>query len=112
MITSPSSNLFSVHNQREMLQNIRFTYFFIAFAIGLFFCYILTPAPEVVIKFPSPQNAGKVMYRDKSDTCYTYRADAVECPMDTSKIKSQPIQEDFRAQKRNMKTKMIGNHEM
>lgn len=86
-----------------MLQNIRFTYFFIAFAIGLFFCYILTPAPEVVIKFPSPQNAGKVMYRDKSDTCYTYRADAVECPMDTSKIKSQPIQEDFRSQKRNAK---------
>ena len=82
-----------------MLQNINFFYFILAFAVGLFFCYILTPAPEVILKFPSPQNAGKIVYKDKSDTCYTYRADNVECPLDASKIKPQPIQEDFRTNK-------------
>lgn len=82
-----------------ILQKISLVYFLIAFAIGLFFCYILTPAPDVIVKFPSPQNAGKIVYRDKADTCYMYKADAVECPMDTSLIKPQPIQEGFRARK-------------
>ena len=73
-----------------MLLKLNFVYFFSAFAIGLFFCYMLTPPPEVVIKFPSPYNAGNVLYRDKSNSCYVYKADAVECPLDKSRIRQQP----------------------
>lgn len=75
---------------------INFLYFIIAFSVGLFACYVMTPTPQVVVKFPSPFNAGKVTYKDKADTCYTYRADSVECPIDKSLIKPQPIQEDFK----------------
>jgi hypothetical protein len=82
-----------------MLEKINFTVFIIAFAIGLFFCYIITPAPELVIKFPSPYNAGKVVYRDKADSCYIYNADKVQCPTDKSLIKPQPIMEDFKHRK-------------
>lgn len=85
-----------------MLQKINVFYFILAFAIGLFVCYIMAPAPEVVMKFPSPYNAGSVLYKDKSDTCYRYRADRVECPLDRSKIKPQPIMEDFRHRKNNL----------
>lgn len=70
-------------------------YFFIAFAIGLFFVYIVTPPPEVIVKFPSPFNAGKIVYKDKSDTCYVYKADNVACPKDKSAIKPQPLFEDY-----------------
>lgn len=69
--------------------------FFISFSIGLFFCYILTPPPEVVLKFPSPYNAGKVVYKDKADTCYKYKAEKVNCPLNKALIKPQPIFEDF-----------------
>jgi hypothetical protein len=69
--------------------------FILSFAVGLFYCYIMTPPPEVVLKFPSPYNVGKVVYKDKADTCYKYKADKVHCPVDRSLIKAQPIYENF-----------------
>jgi hypothetical protein len=74
-------------------------YFFIAFAIGLLLCYITNPKPDIVMKFPSPYNAGQVIYKDKANTCYKYQADKVSCPTDKALIKPQPIQEDFKAKK-------------
>lgn len=70
-------------------------YFFVAFSLGILFVYISTPPPEVVLKFPSPYNAGKVLYKDKANSCYRYKAVDVACPKDKSKIRPQPILEDF-----------------
>ena len=78
-----------------MLSNINVKYFLMAFALGLLGCYMFTPPPQVVVKFPSPHNAGKVMYRDGNDTCFMYRADRVSCPRDRKQIRDQPISENF-----------------
>ena len=79
-----------------MLSKVHPFYFFLSFAIGLLYCYVTNPKPEVVVKFPSPYNAGKVLYRDKKDdTCYKYKAEKVVCPINKGLIKSQPIAEDF-----------------
>jgi hypothetical protein len=40
--------------------------FIIAFSVGIAACYLIAPAPKVVVKFPSPTNAGKVVYQDGS----------------------------------------------
>ena len=82
-----------------MLRNINPFYFFVSFAVGLFLVYIFNPPPTVVVKFPSPYNAGNVLYKDKNDTCYKYEAEKVSCPEDKSRIKPQPIVEDFALQK-------------
>ena len=74
-----------------MLNLIKPTYFFISFAIGILFVYILSPKPEVVVKFPSPYNSGNVVYKDKNDTCYKYQSEKTECPLDGKLIKPQPI---------------------
>lgn len=66
-------------------------YFFLALGIGLFIVYVFTPPPTIILKFPSPFNAGKIVYKDKSDACYVYAAAATECPSDATKIKAQPI---------------------
>jgi hypothetical protein len=66
-------------------------WFFLSLAIGLFAVYIMAPAPHVVVKFPSPQNAGKITYKDKADTCYVYKADPSTCPSDALLIKPQPL---------------------
>jgi hypothetical protein len=66
-------------------------YFFTAFAVGMLFAYVLTPPPQIVVKFPTPYNSDKVVYRDQTDTCYKYLAEQVSCPLDKSVIKSQPI---------------------
>jgi len=71
-------------------------YFMIAFSLGIFFCYLTNPKPTIVYKFPSPTNAGKVVYKDKNEQCYSYRATKEECPKDKSIIKAQPIIEDFK----------------
>lgn len=66
-------------------------YFFVAFAVGLLAVYITTSPPQIVYKFPSPYNAGKVTYRDKEDGCYVFSAEEVSCPADKNQIKPQPI---------------------
>ncbi len=75
-----------------MLKYINPFYFLIAFFIGMFFTYISTPPPDIVIKYPTPDNAGKIIYRDTADVCYKYRAQKVDCPKDKSKIKKFDLQ--------------------
>jgi hypothetical protein len=67
-------------------------YFFMALVVGLFFAYISTPPPDIVIKYPTPENAGKVVYRDAADVCYKYQSKVVKCPSDRSKIEVPELQ--------------------
>ena len=67
-------------------------YFLISFCIGMFFVYLSTPKPKVIIKYPTPQNAGKVIYKDNSGVCYKYMAEEVKCPSNTKEIKMFDIQ--------------------
>lgn len=65
--------------------------FITAFIVGVIICYYKSPPPQVVVKFPSPHTAGKVTYRDESDSCYRYNAEKKACPLDRSKVFEQPI---------------------
>ena len=67
-------------------------WFFIAFAIGFVTVLFTTPEPEYIIKYPTPDNAGKVIYRDSNDVCYKYIAKEVSCPADKTQLKTIPIQ--------------------
>jgi hypothetical protein len=66
-------------------------WFFISLAVGFFAVYILAPTPEVVVKFPSPYNAGHIFYKDRANMCYKYKAEEVSCPRDKTLIKPQPL---------------------
>lgn len=67
-------------------------YFFIAFFIGMLITYVTAPIPKVIIKYPTPENAGKIIYRDNADVCYKYKAKEVNCPLDKSKIRDIELQ--------------------
>ena len=56
--------------------------FFISLAIGLLIFYIIAPQKRIVIKYPNPENAGKVVYKDESDNCFKFKAEEVKCPSD------------------------------
>lgn len=75
----------------SLLGSISPLYFFIAFGIGLLGCYILAPTPEVVVRFPSPFNAGNVVYHDKEDNCFVYESTEVSCPADGKGVRPQPV---------------------
>jgi hypothetical protein len=74
-----------------LFSQINLKFFLLAFAVGLLVCYLMAPPPEVVVKFPSPFNAGKIVYQDKAGTCFMYKADKSACPKDKASIKEQPI---------------------
>ena len=55
-------------------------HFFLAFFIGMFAVYITVPMPDIIFKYPTPQNSGKIIYKDNADMCYVYDAKEVSCP--------------------------------
>ena len=78
---------------------ISIAYFIAAFCVGILYVYLIAPAPQVVLKFPSPYNAGRITYKDKANNCYQYKAEKQDsCPNDKALIKPQPIIEDFEKQ--------------
>ena len=40
------------------------TSFIISFCIGILLVYLLTPIPKIIIRYPTPENAGKIIYKD------------------------------------------------
>lgn len=66
----------------------------VSFCIGILYVYISTPPPNVVMKFPSPYNAGQVIYRNKAEECYKYDVEEVDCSS-ADNVKSQPVTENF-----------------
>jgi hypothetical protein len=62
--------------------------FFIAFALGIFYVYISSPKPRLIIKYPTPYNANKVLYQNDEDICYKYNVEEVKCSSDAI---TQPI---------------------
>ena len=70
---------------------IKPVYFFLAFGLGLLFCYISKPNPTVVIKFPSPTNSDKITYKHDDGSCYKIKASKESCPIDKNNILPQPF---------------------
>ena len=75
-----------------LLQYIDPLYFFAALCLGLFYTYITAPKPQIVIKYPTPFNAGKVTYIDQNNVCYKYQIRKTQCPVDKTKIKKYNFQ--------------------
>ena len=61
--------------------------FIIGFIIGI--CYIYQKQPPLIeqIVYPTPYNAGKVIYKSTNGDCFQYTAELVDCPEDKSLIK-------------------------
>jgi len=75
-----------------LIDKIEPLYFFLSLFIGLFLTYTFTPQPEVIIRYPTPDNIDNYVYKDGVDNCFKFTSREVRCPSDISKIKPIPLQ--------------------
>tara|TARA_B110000261_G_scaffold161343_2_gene202600 strand:+ start:936 stop:1175 length:240 start_codon:yes stop_codon:yes gene_type:complete len=68
--------------------------FIVSFCLGIFYVYISSPTPNIVMKFPSPYNTGKVIYKNKAEECYKYNHEKVDCDSNVN-VQVQPVFENF-----------------
>lgn len=62
---------------------VRLAIFLVCFSVGMLYVYAITPKKRAIIKYPTPFNAGKIVYKDKTDgSCYKYKAEQIDCPVD------------------------------
>ena len=66
--------------------------FVISLCIGLLFCYIFNPTPELIIKYPTPENVHDMVYEDDADNCYKFTSEEVTCPKNKGDINDIPVQ--------------------
>lgn len=65
--------------------------FIIAFALGILYVYLTVPPKHVLLKHPTPFNAGKVTYHDDTGTCFVFKAKELPCPQDPALVADHPI---------------------
>ena len=75
-----------------ILSNINIKWFIISLSIGLFIVYCTAPVPEIIIKYPTPENSDKMVYEDDVENCYKFKTTEVECTKDA---KDLPIEKNF-----------------
>lgn len=62
--------------------------FIVAFLLGITYVYLAAPKVKNIIKYPTPFNSNKVVYKSYNEMCYKYNAEEVKC---TANAINQPI---------------------
>jgi hypothetical protein len=76
-----------------MPNHFRIVPFLVGLAVAAVIFLGLKPeASERVVKWPRPENAGKVTYRDRNGICYSFEAQIVGCEKVKDKIKNYSIE--------------------
>ena len=74
-----------------MFQHIRLVPLLIGLVIGIIGILFVKQTQNVIYKYPTPENAGKIVYKDKNDVCYVYKTQQVDCDKNESKLKDFPL---------------------
>lgn len=71
---------------------IKFPALIIGLVGGFMLLRLFSIDRPIFYKWPSPDNVGKVDYKDKNGICYEYAKEEVDCAANKSLIKPYPLQ--------------------
>lgn len=74
-----------------MLNHIRLIPLLVGIVIGIIAFFVAKPQQNVVMKYPTPDSAGKMVYKDKNGVCYQYKVTPVDCDKNESRLKEFPL---------------------
>jgi hypothetical protein len=75
-----------------MLKHLRLVPFFAGLVIGIIAIFFIKPPQDIVHKYPTPETAGKTIYKDKNGVCYKYTANIVDCDKNEGRLKDFPLE--------------------
>lgn len=74
-----------------MLKHLVWWAFILGIVLGFFGIYYVQPSLTTIFKYPSPDMADKLIYKDKNGVCYKYTTKEVNCDSNESRMKSFPL---------------------
>jgi hypothetical protein len=74
-----------------MIKHIRIIPLALGIVIGIIIIFFVKTDKNVVRKYPTPDNCGKLVYKDKNGVCYKYNAKQVDCDKNETRLKDFPI---------------------
>ena len=80
------------HNKLQLLKFINVPVFVLSLAFGLFLTYITNPPMRTIFVYPTPDNVNDLMFKDKSDNCFSFKANEVDCPDNPDDIEGYTVQ--------------------
>ena len=66
--------------------------FIISLALGLFISYAFHSNYEEIHVYPNLNNINDILYKDKANQCFKFKANKIQCPKTAEQIKQIPIQ--------------------
>ena len=75
-----------------LFKYVKLNVFIINLAFGLFAVYITMPDTRKIYVYPTPENIDVLQYKDKTDTCFQFKQNEVDCPKNDSEITKIPVQ--------------------
>lgn len=54
-------------------------YFIISLSVGLLYIYLSEESKQTIYIYPTPDNIDQYQYKDKTDNCFSYDLEEVEC---------------------------------
>jgi hypothetical protein len=74
-----------------MIKHFRLFPFIFGVIIGIVAIFFVQPSKNIVHKYPTPETADKLIYKDKNGVCYKYSAKEVNCDKNESRLKDFPL---------------------
>lgn len=74
-----------------MLKHIKLIPFLFGLVVGIVAILCVKPEQKINYKYPTPENAKQLIYKDKNGICFQYLPKEVNCDKNESKLKSFPI---------------------